>query len=77
MGAWVLYSGETEWVEPVPQQPDAFIVTDNDVVATLLGSHGEVILQVLEREPFGFKPGRWPDGRTVGVHGDGVELRRS
>jgi hypothetical protein len=64
MGAWVkrgtdfdwdtVERNNFEWVEPVIPQFE-LTVTDNPVVAELLGPDGEPVTIWQEREPFGFR----------------------
>ena len=62
-GCWVRSWNDDEdgfeYVEPCASVPGEVYVTDNEVVCELLGPNGEVISQMLEREPIGFRAGRW------------------
>lgn len=44
-----------DWHEFDPIVPSEVWVTENPVVGELLGPDGEVLLQVLEREPIGYR----------------------
>lgn len=57
-GCWVREDGDMEWVSPDPGVPELYI-SDNEVVATLLGPKGEVLSQLREREPIGYRQGRY------------------
>lgn len=60
-----------QWSRPIAPEFDevhdfdppclTFDVSDNPVIAELLGPDGEVLRQWVEREPIGFKAERWRD----------------
>ena len=58
MATWARIDNEYVWTTPDASTPTVD-KSDNDVVAVLLGPKGNVISHLLEREPIGFKPGRW------------------
>lgn len=56
MGAWVREGGGGPWERQEPTAPEIQLdVTENPVVGVLLGPDGEVLRQVRERPPIGYR----------------------
>lgn len=60
-GCWVREDHAWEWRHGDGNAPEVDM-SDNDVIGVLLGPDGEVVSALLEREPIGYKPGRWNRG---------------
>lgn len=57
-GCWVREDHAWEWRDSNGSAPEVD-VAENPVIGVLLGPDGDPVRFMLEREPIGYKPGRW------------------